>query len=148
MAPPSNGESLKPDEYRWEEYRLVQEKIDKLGDFKFHLKNWMIGLVTGILIGGHITNQSVRAHITSFVVIIAFFLLETLQANYESALGLRARIIESNLRRQGSPVFERRRKVKFTEIKDLDRFPPDSITHALYLRGLSLRRSFLGKFVL
>lgn len=135
-------------QYRWDEYKLLQDKIDKIGAFKFQIKNWMVGLVTALLVAAYVGKLPFWTHLICLPIILAFFLLEVLQDNWAGACGQRAREIEAELRRKGSSVFEKRRKVRYSSVKSLDKFPPDSPTHALYLRFLHLRKSCFGRLVL
>ena len=34
-----------------EEYKILQDKIDKIGDFRFKIKGWTITLFTGFILG-------------------------------------------------------------------------------------------------
>jgi len=112
------------------------------------LKNWLVAFLAAILFGATLTQHPIWYHIAALIMILAFFLLEVLQQQFESALSLRARAIEAGLRRSGSPVFEPRRRIKYRTVKKLNEFAPDSPSHAIYLRFLHLRRFPLNFLVL
>jgi hypothetical protein len=33
----------------WEEYKLLQDKLDKLGDFRFRVKSWTVTVGSGLI---------------------------------------------------------------------------------------------------
>jgi hypothetical protein len=69
----------------WEEYKLLQDKVDKLGSFRFQVKGWLITLVTGFLLTGIVTGIPWWAYIPAMLLIFSFSLLERRQREWELA---------------------------------------------------------------
>ena len=42
---------------RWEEYKMIQDKIDKIGAFRFRLRGWLITLMTAVATAAFSTNK-------------------------------------------------------------------------------------------
>lgn len=83
---------------RWEEYKVIQEKIDRIGDFRFRLRSWVIALVVAAVGAARPAAVPPVVFVLGFVVIVAFYMLETAQLRWANALGNRAGVLEAELR--------------------------------------------------
>ena len=45
----------------WEEFKVIQDKIDRISDFRFRVRGWVVALVTGLLAAGVSERISVPA---------------------------------------------------------------------------------------
>jgi hypothetical protein len=93
-----------------EEYKLIQAKIDKLGEDKFKVRSWCFTIVAGVLAGAKLSgalNDAWNATFLLFVffpVIGAFQLIEQRQRQIANRFGVRAQQIELNWIRNLSRV--------------------------------------------
>jgi len=86
----SNQDSLK------EEYKIIQEKIDKIGDFKFKIRGWYISIQSAVIVAlatGKI-EMPILIILLMISIILLFQLLEKEQEEISRALGERAKIVE------------------------------------------------------
>jgi len=88
----------------WEEYKLIQDKFDKIGDFRFRVKTWSVTLLGTFLFAGAAANVEPLLYFLFLVPCCCFWLLEEYQKIIQQALG--AQLEEVALRMQ------RRRMVK------------------------------------
>ena len=56
--------------------RGVQDKIDKLGAFRFQVKGWLVTLVTGFLLAGKAVGVPWWGYLPALMLIFSFALLE------------------------------------------------------------------------
>lgn len=97
-----------PDEKQdWEsfalqEYAILQDKIDRIGDFRFRVKGWVVTLITAVLVTGLASDMPAYALLLGLPVIASFQLLEHHQAIWQSAFGRRLFMLEVSLRRSQS----------------------------------------------
>jgi hypothetical protein len=96
-ASDQNGLEHPPDRL-FEEYKLIQGKIDKIGDFQFKFKGWSATLLGALLYGGFSTSNLITAIYSGVVVAIMFHISETRQRWLGKRLGRRAIAIEQALR--------------------------------------------------
>lgn len=83
-----------------EEYKLLQGKLDKIGEFKFHVKNWAFTLTLGILVGGFASKLPILSVFFSAVVpSAAFWLLDRRQDRLSDTYAKRAIYLEEVARR-------------------------------------------------
>ena len=87
---PSNNE-----DHAWDEYKLLQDKLDKIGDFRFRVKTWCVGIFTGYLYAGSVSNRAV--YLLAALVVVAFGLLERHHLQWHRALSHRAWELEQYL---------------------------------------------------
>jgi hypothetical protein len=76
---PGSGTTLKDDPWftiLGDEYKILQDKIDKIGGFRFTIKGWSVTVTTGVLAGATATGASGWIALLALVVAVAFFLLE------------------------------------------------------------------------
>jgi len=85
---------------QWDEYKLLQEKLDRIGDFRFRVKTWCVGVFTGFLIAGAAADGRWVIYLLSLTVIFAFWLLERYHLHWQRALTRRAATLERSLQRQ------------------------------------------------
>jgi hypothetical protein len=93
-----------------DEYKILQDKIDKIGAFRFTIKGWSITLVLGVIFAGTAT-KSVPPFIWALSLILflaAFSFFERQQVNWGQIFGDRVlkieRVISSRLRKIDEPV--------------------------------------------
>lgn len=93
-----------------DEYKILQDKIDKIGAFRFTIKGWSITLVLGVIFAGTAT-KSVPPFIWALSLILflaAFCFFERQQVNWGQIFGDRVlkieRAISSRLRKIDEPV--------------------------------------------
>jgi hypothetical protein len=56
----------------WDEYKLIQEKLDRIGDFRFRVRGWAITLVTGLIAAGLAKEIPAYVYIVAEVPVAAF----------------------------------------------------------------------------
>ncbi len=85
-----------------DEYKILQDKIDKIGAFRFTIKGWSITVIVGSIVAGAATTNAVPRWLSVIVLlgfVIAFFLFERQQTNHRHRFGQRALDIEAVLSR-------------------------------------------------
>lgn len=79
-----------------EEYKLIQGKLDRIGDFRFRVKQWAITLVLGLIVGGA-ASPNVPGYLILVVGLLlasGFAVVEVFYDRQHKVLGARARHIE------------------------------------------------------
>lgn len=94
-------ESSEDDARPWDEYKLIQDKIDKIGDFHFRVRSWAITLTSAIAIGGFAKEVPWYVLFAGPLSIFAFQMIDKAQTHWQKALMQRADQIERQMRRQG-----------------------------------------------
>ena len=92
---------MKQDDILWEEYKILQDKIDNFGAFRFRIKGWVVSLVTAVLLAGAALRVPWFVTLLALPIIGAFQLYESNQRLWRTAFTTRIQQIESNLRRKG-----------------------------------------------
>jgi hypothetical protein len=82
---------------RWEEYKVIQDKIDRIGDFRFRLRSWLITLLGAGAGAARFAKVPPEVFVLGVPVIVAFYWLEAIQLRWERALGNRAAGLEREL---------------------------------------------------
>jgi hypothetical protein len=82
-----------------EEYKILQDKIDKIGGFRFTVKGWSVTLITGSLAAASAANNPGYVPLALILVVVTFFLLEYEQWELSLRFGMRATEIEEALDR-------------------------------------------------
>lgn len=77
-----------------EEYKVIQSKIDKIGEFKFRIKGWSITLVIGLIASVYANKVSADILLVALFLPFPFQCLEIEQDQYTIALGNRAMLLE------------------------------------------------------
>jgi hypothetical protein len=91
---------------RWDEYKLLQDKLDKIGDFKFRVKTWAASLAGLFVVGSEAIKAGWWGALCGTVTVATLFarMLVTLvekDALIESAVGSRAIPDSVSAQRQG-----------------------------------------------
>ena len=71
-----------------------------IGDFRFRVKTWCVGVFTGFLVAGAAANGHGVTYLLSLTVILAFWLLEQYHVHWQQALTRRAATLERSLQQQ------------------------------------------------
>ena len=137
-APSSVGpEDIK---YLWEEYKLLQGKVDKIGAFRFQVKNWVVGLASTAAILAYNAELCFLILVFPLLTVVAFWILEMNQINDRNAFNRRIRFLEDEIRKRSTEAFSKKRKINYSHIKDLSNLRPASPTDAIYLNYLHTQR--------
>ncbi len=106
-----------------EEYKILQGKIDKIGDFRFKIKSWTITLFTGFILGTLVSPLPKITFLFAFVIVALFHYFEGYQSIWHKVYSKRIIEIENQLRKS-TPGFPKialhtlkehyRKKRKFT----------------------------------
>lgn len=83
----------------WDEFKLIQDKIDRIGDFHFRVRTWAITLSTALVAGGLAKSVSWYTYLLALPLISTFHLIDRTQSYWEEAMVGRAAVIERMLRR-------------------------------------------------
>ena len=85
-----------------DEYKILQDKIDKIGGFRFTIKGWSVTAVLGASVAGSTSNSLLAVFTIGLVLILMlvfFFRLEFEQVKLSRLFGDRARRLEVAFRR-------------------------------------------------
>jgi hypothetical protein len=82
-----------------EEWKIVQTKIDKIGEFRFHIKNWAVTVAVAFMVGAYVTNTPPYLILAALLPTWAFFLVEKRQEKILSVLMTRAERLERAMQR-------------------------------------------------
>lgn len=82
---------------RWEEYKLLQGKVDGIGTFKFQIRGWAITLMVAFLVSGTAANIPTVAFLSSLFVVGLFYLLDSNQQVLQNSFTKRLRDLENQL---------------------------------------------------
>ena len=85
----------------WEEFKLTQDKIDRIGDFHFRVRTWAITLATGLVVAGVSNKVPWYAYLAMLPIILTFNLIDQAQTNWQGALAARARLLVKRLHEHG-----------------------------------------------
>lgn len=86
-----------PEDRRWEEYKLLQAKVDGIGTFKFQIRGWAITLMVAFLVSGIAAKIPAVAFLSGLIVIGLFYLLDSNQQVWGTAYINRLRYLETLL---------------------------------------------------
>jgi uncharacterized membrane protein len=86
-----------PNGIHLEEYRLVQEKIDKIGEFRFIVRGWAVTLATAIVGAAEIAKLHPGSMLLAIIALGVFAAVERQQERVGDTLGRRARHLETYL---------------------------------------------------
>lgn len=76
---------VEPIDYLWEEYKLLQGKVDSIGAFKFQVKGWAITLIGALLVGGFAANIPPLAFLGCLIVVFLFYIVDSNQNVWHSS---------------------------------------------------------------
>jgi hypothetical protein len=84
-----------------DEYKILQDKIDKIGAFRFTIKGWSVTVIIASIFAGSTTKTVPRSlwAISLMVFLFVFFLFELQQTNLRHRFGHRVLAIEEVLSR-------------------------------------------------
>lgn len=82
-----------------DEYKILQDKIDKIGDFRFRIKSWTITLFTGFILGILATPLPKIAFLFAFVIVMLFHYFEGYQSIWHKAYSKRIIELENQFRK-------------------------------------------------
>jgi hypothetical protein len=82
----------------WEEFKLVQDKIDRIGDFHFRVRTWAITLVSAVVVGGFANKLGWYLYLLSCLPVMSFQLIDRAQTGWQRGLIGRAATLETELR--------------------------------------------------
>ena len=77
-----------------EEYKLIQGKFDKIGEFRFKIKEWSVTLVLAFLLGTRVFQAPAPYLLMLYPVLLLFWLMERRQLSIQNALGKRVNKLE------------------------------------------------------
>lgn len=86
-----------PEDRRWEEYKLLQAKVDGIGTFKFQIRGWAITLMVAFLVSGIAAKIPAMAFLSGLIVVGLFYLLDSNQQVWGTAYLKRLRDLEALL---------------------------------------------------
>jgi hypothetical protein len=92
----------------WEEYRLLQGKIDKIGEFHFHIRGWTVTLTTAILLATFPESFPPYAVLVGALLVAVFQCLEAQQTRWQRAFSRRLFDLEEHLRTGSRPHYSPR----------------------------------------
>jgi len=81
----------------WEEYKILQGKLDKIGDFRFRIKSWTITLFTGFVLGSFASPLPKVSFLFAFVIVALFHYFERYQLIWQKAYLKRIIELEKHL---------------------------------------------------
>ncbi len=82
----------------WDEYKILQDKLDRLGDFRFRVRGWVITIVTGLIAAGLSTRVPWYVYLLTAISLSGFHLMERTQSTWQRVFSNRADEIEDYLR--------------------------------------------------
>lgn len=83
----------------WEEYKLLQDKLDRIGNFRFRVKALVLAAGGLLLTGSVITTLGVWGPTIAALLVVPFWMLEGYYIKLEHTFILRLRTLEKELRR-------------------------------------------------
>ena len=82
----------------WQEYKILQDKIDRIADFRFRIKGWMVTIVIAISFGGYATGRlPYQAYPSLLLVVFMFYAFEQSQKAWHGAFVSRLLTIEKEI---------------------------------------------------
>lgn len=89
----------------WEEYKLLQDKIDKVGAFRYQIKGWLIPLISAWLAAIYTAHITPWAYIIGTFFPVLFWLLEKNHDLIQKGLIRRILTIEDVILKKDIPAF-------------------------------------------
>jgi len=81
----------------WDEYKLIQDKIDKIGAFRFQIRGWATTIVSAMIVSGFNDAMPAWIHISGLPILGIFLALEHKQDAIEEVLTKRAKHLERRM---------------------------------------------------
>jgi hypothetical protein len=105
QALPADRPEPASDQYKraWDEYALLQNKLDRIGDFRFKVRGWTIALVSALFLASSVTAAKIAWYSYAFAlfVLCMFHLMERLQGEWSEAFRTRLMWLEGYLNQAG-----------------------------------------------
>ena len=129
----------------FEEYKIIQSKIDKIGEFQFKVRGWAITLETALLLS--LFSSKLPHPITywlfplMFIVLLVFQFLEQEQRETRRGLAARAFLLERAIDRLSFPRDENETKKRILDrnaLRDLKGAPRIAVTARSYSRNRTI----------
>jgi hypothetical protein len=90
---------------RWEEYKLLQAKLDRLAEFRFRVKSWSITLIAAIALGSSAYQVPWWLELGAGVAVtVAFVMMETFYNWTQNVFSARLKRLEMKLARGFLPA--------------------------------------------
>jgi hypothetical protein len=126
-----------------DEYKILQDKIDKIGGFRFTVKGWSVTLTTAALAAAGAAKIPYYLPPGLVLLVVVFFLLEHEQWERSLRFGRRASEIEDALHRiRTDPSFDFARSLDPKKYECLSQvFQAASLTSSRKLASAASRRS-------
>ena len=83
----------------WEEYKILQDKLDKIGEFRFKMKGWTITLFSGFVLGSFVSPLPKISFLFAFVIVALFHYFERYQSIWHKVYSNRIFDLENHLRK-------------------------------------------------
>jgi Flp pilus assembly protein TadB len=99
-----------------EEWKILQAKVDKIGEFRFHIKNWAVTVAVAFIIGVYVTYALPWLVLAALVPTWAFFLVENRQQKILHVLMTRAERLELAMQRLATSM---RTEAEMNSLKEL-----------------------------
>jgi hypothetical protein len=95
------------------EYKILQDKLDKIGSFRFTIKGWSVTVTVASLAAATATNSSAFAAVLPLLIVLVFFLLEWRQHSLSAIYSDRLLDIETALARHRSGTLPDLSSIRF-----------------------------------
>lgn len=124
-----------------DEYKILQDKIDKIGAFRFTIKGWSITAIVASIVAGSAARVSANWFwaIAVLIFLFFFFIIEREQTNNGHRFGQRASLIESTISRLLKNAAHRAGNAEIEQLFPHLRFVP-GIAHHLRDRRVRQHR--------
>jgi hypothetical protein len=93
-----------PTDWFFEEYKLVQEKIDKVQSNQFQVRSWSVSVLTGFVLGIFATHLPVVVLVFAIPVIWMFHVQDRRQKRFRETLSNRALQLEGTINLLGLTI--------------------------------------------
>ena len=90
----------------WEEYKILQSKIDKASDYRFTVRGWSATIILGLLLGSSAADAPKYVLLFPLPIIFLFFLMEEQQNTVQNTLQKRALSLERILQKEGKTYID------------------------------------------
>lgn len=124
----------------WQEYKILQDKVDRIADFRFRIKSWMVTIVLALSFGGYATGRlPTLAYAGLVFLILMFYLFEHAQASWHNAFINRLIALEKDI-----AFMNARADILDPDAAPLRRIRSPAISSAIAAEKQKLRSSFRG----
>jgi hypothetical protein len=95
-----------PDDPVLEEYKILQSKIDKAGDYRFTIRGWSATIILGLVLGSSAADAPRYILLFPLPVVFLFFLMEEQQNDVQNVLQSRALSLERILQKANKQTYK------------------------------------------